>query len=223
VDEFGRGAGQPAEPRAERRIELVMRRQPGVADTVYSLSARGGRHARQYRCKQDVRGDQGQHWFEAHHIIPRSQLTGAIASIGQGTPNANKLQLMVRRGLMEENYNLNHKKNMIILPMDGLVAKALELPKHLATPDHRDHPRYSKHVEGKIKKFFNPVMETKSRHEKKVEYGPVREKLESLSTLLRGKIKRLGKDLWSTQGDVSLNDINPASPKTKSSLRSLNV
>ncbi|MFY0572850.1 AHH domain-containing protein [Archangium lansingense] len=148
------------------------------------------------------------YWFEAHHIIPHSQLNAAVASVGGDKPNGYKMRLVVRRGLLDEGYNLNHKKNMIILPMDALVAEALQLPKHLATPDHRDHPLYSDYVYGKLKKFFNPVLETKSKHETKIKYRPVKEQLENLSKNLRRKIKQLGKR-WAKQDDVTLNDINP--------------
>lgn len=147
------------------------------------------------------------YWFEAHHIIPHSQLKGAISRVGEGKPDANELQLMVRRGLMKEEYNLNHKLNMLILPMDGGIAKALRLPKHLAMPSHWDHPRYSKYVELKIKEFFNPVMETISEHQIKIEYQPVKSKLENLSTTLRDDIKKAG-EMWGTKDDVSVDDVS---------------
>ncbi|WP_163868949.1 AHH domain-containing protein [Myxococcus eversor] len=149
------------------------------------------------------------YWFEAHHIIPHSQLKTAVASVGAGKPNGYKMQLVVRRGLLGEGYNLNHKVNMFILPMAAEVAKALRLPKHLGSPSHRDHPRYSQHVEGKLSKFFDPVLKSKSKHQQKIKYKPVKQKLEYLSKSLRTKIKQLGKSLWGTQDDVSLNDINP--------------
>lgn len=160
------------------------------------------------------------YWFEAHHIIPHSQLRGAIFDVGKGKPNADELVLMVRRGLLDESYNLNHMQNMIILPMAALVAQTLELPKHLAAPDHRNHPRYSKHVETKLLEFFTPVKETISKHETIVEYHPVCEKLNDLSDILRKEIMDVGK-LWAKKGDVSLNDIKP--DNKKSTLGTLDV
>ncbi|NVJ20989.1 AHH domain-containing protein [Myxococcus sp. AM011] len=161
------------------------------------------------------------YWFEAHHIIPHSQLKTAVASVGSGKPNGYKMQLVVRRGLLDEGYNLNHKMNMFILPMATEVAQALRLPKHLGSPSHQDHPRYNQHVESKLSKFFDPVLESKSEHQQKIKYKPVKEKLEKLSKRLRAKIKQLGKKLWATRDDVSVNDINPI--KKKKGVESVNV
>ncbi|MBZ4422592.1 AHH domain-containing protein [Myxococcus sp. RHSTA-1-4] len=209
-----------------RKLVLIRQRKAEKGEKRWEEAEVKSPKAREWDVSEDSsnfkRSCNKPYWFEAHHIIPHSQLRGAITDVGKGRPNADRLSLVVRRGLLEESYNLNHKKNMLILPMDGLVAEALELPKHLATPDHRDHPRYSKYVEDKLNKYFDPVKESISRHKKKIEYRPVRKKLEALSALLRRKIKALGKKLWAKQDDVSLNDINPKKPK-KGSLRSLDV
>lgn len=199
--------------KGEKRWELAetMAPQPGDWDVSDAASSTHFKNS----CNKP-------YWFEAHHIIPHSELKSAIAEVGKDRPNADKLTLMVRRGLLEEGYNLNHKHNMFILPMDRHVAKALELPKHLATPDHRDHPRYSKHVEDKLKKYFDPVREAVSCHEEKVEYRPARKKLEALSTILRHEIKALGKVLGRRQEDVSLDDIKSGDPR-KGSMRSFDV
>ncbi|NMO13798.1 hypothetical protein HPC49_01950 [Pyxidicoccus fallax] len=149
------------------------------------------------------------YWFEAHHIIPHSELKNAVAGVGKGKPDQNELQLMVRRGLMEEGYNLNHKHNMFILPMDRHVAKALELPMHLAAPDLWNHPEYSSYVEQELQTFFDPVKRTISGHEEKIEYNPVRKKLENFSRRLRDRIKTQGRRLWAKQESVALDDIKP--------------
>jgi hypothetical protein len=79
----------------------------------------------------------------AHHLVTNSKLREAIV---KSEKKFSGFDLIVRKGLARAGYNLNHKENMVILPMDKKVAGALNLPRHLITPLHRDHHVYSKHV-----------------------------------------------------------------------------
>ena len=78
------------------------------------------------------------YWHEAHHIIPHGELRDAINAVGTGTEAAIYREI-IREGLLDEKYNLNHKLNMIILPMDKKVARALKLPRHRHTAAYWSH------------------------------------------------------------------------------------
>lgn len=90
-----------------------------------------------YRCSRPF-------LHQAHHLIPNSVLNGCIMRAAESAERKRtpKLYKLIRRGLLEAKYNLNHKKNMIILPMLREYGTALRLPTHLR-PGARDHPVYS--------------------------------------------------------------------------------
>lgn len=126
-----------------------------------------------------------------HHVVTNSQLRAAINKLEKKFPNCT---LIVRRGLARAGYNLNHKNNMVILPMDRKVAGALNLPRHLVTFMYRDHRAYSNHVakeldkimrtyEGELRKYVRKLKEhTKLTHEL------AKEQLEALSEMLYAQI-----------------------------------
>src|SRR5262249_10791095 len=72
----------------------------------------------------------------------------------------------IAQGLLKATYNLNDKKNLIILPMDRAVAAALGLPRHLLGDESEvgeellgerrvaDHPDYSR----RVRMMLRPVM-----------------------------------------------------------------
>jgi len=62
------------------------------------------------------------YWHEAHHIVPNSVLRNAIIDSVDGNEQLVKL---IRRGLLEEKYNLNKKNNMVMLPLEKAIADAL--------------------------------------------------------------------------------------------------
>jgi hypothetical protein len=96
------------------------------------------------------------YWHNAHHVIPRSVLNGCLLDAARTDM---RLFWVVRVGLMEAKYNLNHQKNMVILPMRQAVAEALCLPRHIAgidtqpgeIPERCDHPAYSALVADKVR------------------------------------------------------------------------
>jgi|GEM_PF-6931230 len=103
--------------------------------------------------------------FEAHHIVPTNELMSAINSIGKESPLKNEIKILVRKGLMEEGYNLNYMINMLILPMMHDEAFALALPKHKRTVDQFSHHLYSSYVRSKLKAVFADVKKDVDMHE----------------------------------------------------------
>jgi hypothetical protein len=106
---------------------------------------------------------------------------------------------VIRRGLLEEKYNLNHKDNMIILPLDSRVAEAIGLPRHRHTPGICSHRTYSDGIRRRLNEVFYPIRQVESAHKKLPDYKKCRKGIERVSKLLRRRIVQAG-------GDVSLNE-----------------
>jgi hypothetical protein len=141
------------------------------------------------------RGDNFQHfrvpyWHNAHHIIPNGVLRSGIAKAGKGD---SRLPNLIKYALLKAEYNLNDKENMVILPMQSIVAKAIALPRHLKgdevgpgeTPEIFSHPDYSTRVETKLVPILNKYKKViaKALEKKHPELpGPIsRSALEQLS------------------------------------------
>jgi len=100
------------------------------------------------------------YWHNAHHIIPNRTLAAAIELAGKDRP---ELVNLIKAGLLKANYNLNDKINMIILPMERIVAAALSLPRHLLRDEvgpnekqeHRSHADYSQQVKNRIQPIID--------------------------------------------------------------------
>jgi len=103
--------------------------------------------------------------FEAHHVVPTNELMNAISSVGKESPMKDEIIRLVRKGLMEEEYNLNDKVNMLILPLEKDEAFALALPKHKKTADQASHYRYSNYVRKELDKIFSDMKEDVDKHE----------------------------------------------------------
>ncbi|HWO08607.1 MAG TPA: hypothetical protein VNN80_03985, partial [Polyangiaceae bacterium] len=90
------------------------------------------------------------YWHNAHHILPNGVLNSALLDAAKADM---ALFYLTRTGLLEAGYNLNDKVNMVLLPMDTVVAAALCLPCHIAdiqTPPvapNKKKPRPKKKVE----------------------------------------------------------------------------
>lgn len=121
------------------------------------------------------------YWHEAHHIVPNSTLREAIASVGS------KLVVTVRRGLLQEKYNLNQKKNMVMLPMDKAVANAIGLPRHRVTASCRSHSTYSNHVKTQLNKMMQKIKDKLDAH-KKPSYASLKDDIVALSENLYSQI-----------------------------------
>ncbi len=159
------------------------------------------------------------YWHESHHIVPNSELRGAIRNVGKDQELEGKIILMVRGGLMGEGYNLNDKSNMIILPMDKKVSLALSLPRHRKTRTTRSHKCYSKNVRTLLDKVFGPltneVMKCKGKLPK---YRRCRKKIEKISKDLYPKIVEAGEKMKDTGRSRAVDDM-PASSFQKISTK----
>jgi hypothetical protein len=100
------------------------------------------------------------YWHNCHHVIPNGVLRDAITETG----NANELvPNLIKYALLKAKYNLNDKGNMVILPMQRIVAKAMGLPRHLKGDDvgpgekaeKFSHPDYSGQVKQKLVPILN--------------------------------------------------------------------
>lgn len=133
-------------------------------------------------------------WHEAHHIVPNGAFKNAILAVGKGTPKHGEYGFAIKEGLLKEKYNLNNKRNMIILPIAARIAKAIGLPMHidrLGTSNVR-HTSYSDDVETRLDKIFGPIEKALDAHEKP-SYVDCKQDIEELSDTLRGQIKTRGK------------------------------
>lgn len=139
------------------------------------------------------------YWHNAHHIIPNGVLAHCIAAAADGDT---KLTLLLRAGLLGAKYNLNHKINMIILPMAEDVARALGLPRHLIGPQKggggevRSHTSYSDKVKdrlGGVMDDYKKVLEQKGEDHPAPPNELSKEKLEKCSQDVYESIKAFGK------------------------------
>ena len=85
------------------------------------------------------------YWNNAHHIIPKGTLRKEIEA--QGTELSN----IIQKALLKAKYNVNHKINMVFLPMDKAVGSILKLPRHLNFRALKSHPVYDAYVKGELK------------------------------------------------------------------------
>ena len=142
------------------------------------------------------------YWHNAHHIIPNGALKNEI---NQTSNNDSRLPNMIRYCLLKASYNLNDKKNMIILPQGRVVAKALKLPRHLkgdeVGPDEKgeffSHADYSRNIQSKLKKIMNQY--------KKALISSLEDHPKPPSKLSKAKLEALSQKIYD-----SMKDINPA-------------
>jgi hypothetical protein len=132
------------------------------------------------------------YWHNAHHIVPNRALASAINDAASQAKNAELINL-IKAGLLKAEYNLNDKINMVILPMERIVAAALALPRHLKRdevgPDEkkefRSHADYSKRIENKLVGVMRNYKETLAKALDSDHQGPPddisKEQLEELS------------------------------------------
>lgn len=125
------------------------------------------------------------YYHEAHHVVPNSTLRETLLQ-QFGKDLINK----IRGGLLDEKYNLNHKDNMILLPMDKKVASALKLPIHREVT-MRSHSKYSAKVKSELEKVLDAQQEAMVDHESP-KYKACRDAIVSLSKRLYTRIVAAG-------------------------------
>lgn len=130
-----------------------------------------------------------------HHILPNAVLNGCLEEASKdGGP---QLKILVRAGLLKAKYNLNHKNNMIILPLNRRVGWALDLPIHLAK-DARAHEEYSAAVRERVSTVIQEYANALKSGAKPEEHEPSpadfsRASLEDISEGMRDAIRAWGK------------------------------
>jgi hypothetical protein len=99
------------------------------------------------------------YWNNAHHLIPKALLMETILEVEDAD-----CRELIQAALLRAKYNVNHHVNMILLPQDKEVARALGLPRHLVLADEPegidptpkfDHVSYSNNVYNGLKKVIN--------------------------------------------------------------------
>ncbi|WP_437331901.1 AHH domain-containing protein [Sorangium sp. So ce394] len=138
------------------------------------------------------------YYHEAHHLVPNGVLNGCIND-AFGTIDA--VLWAVRAGLLDEGYNINHKHNMVLLPLDAAIAKQLELPRHRAFGSY-SHRTYSKHVKTKVKKIISANQQNIDNCEL-TKYSDMKDQLVSLSKTLFERVVKAGKEGVSSLDDMS--------------------
>lgn len=134
------------------------------------------------------------YWHNAHHLVPNGALRSAINEVGKGTAKPAEVRLEVRQGLLEVKYNLNFKRNLIILPIDKSVGRALKLPVHLSRARARRHSAYSKSVKSELDQIFSQVKEALKACEEAnpPKYQSLKDAIEALSDHLYGAVRSAG-------------------------------
>lgn len=92
----------------------------------------------------------------AHHLLPDAQLRDGIFGVAGEDPTAEDL---IIKGLLDNEYNINHWRNMMILPQDQSVGCELSLPTH---PQGDSHPTYSAKVKAAVDgalAVYEPIVE----------------------------------------------------------------
>jgi len=131
------------------------------------------------------------YFHEAHHIVPHGELRDAINKVGPGK-HKTKIRNLIRGGLLDELYNLNHKLNMIILPLDKNVAAKVGLPRHRVTTAVRSHKAYSKYIKGKLSEILVPVKKDEAEHFKEPDYEDLKDQIVNISETTRPDIEAAG-------------------------------
>lgn len=145
------------------------------------------------------------YWHNAHHIIPNSTLRRAMV-IAAGDDAL--LLALFMLGLENAKYNINDRKNMVILPQREVVSRALSLPRHIAGNDYEDadaflgvsrstasHDAYSAELLSKVAEVFAEIADqkdTKTHPELLVLAEASKRRLEEISKTMYERIKAEG-------------------------------
>lgn len=142
------------------------------------------------------------YWHNAHHLVPNGALKN---SINKQSSADERLPGLIRQGLLRGEYNLNGPVNMVILPQEYLVARALGLPRHLKgdkvgpgeDAEVYSHTDYSKRVElrlnGVMRDYKNMFKSYLADKHPATPAKLSKEKVEKLSKDIFAKIETLAK------------------------------
>jgi hypothetical protein len=138
------------------------------------------------------------YWHNAHHLIPKGTFNAQIEAIANA-----RVRKLVRQQMLVAEYNINHFRNVMILPQDKEVARLLKLPRHLiledgaksqSNPEYFDHKAYNANV----KVHLNSILDQYKKAVQKDVCNPPsakasRTRLEKLSDRCLDTIKTFGK------------------------------
>jgi hypothetical protein len=137
------------------------------------------------------------YWHQAHHLIPNRVLANGINTAAD-IAGTMQIYQAIRQGLLEAKYNLNHKTNMIILPMEEEISKRLSLPRHLET-GARNHTSYSLIVAQRVQPVINQFADVLSKSVGKPNEHPsspdklAKAQLERVSRIMRIMVRAWGR------------------------------
>ena len=137
------------------------------------------------------------YWNNAHHLIPKGLFRSVILELELD------VSTLMQTALLKAQYNINHKKNMFMLPQDKEVAKILGLARHLQlkvgdvagiAASCTDHPSYSDFVQQRLKTIIDSykqlcdqaISDTQPHDVPKADLD--KKKLENLSDTLMNRI-----------------------------------
>jgi len=134
------------------------------------------------------------YWHNSHHVIPTSILSNKIVEVADKMKEPEIVYVIIN-GLLTEQYNINDPVNMIIVPFDDEVARAIKLPRHLSTATHMDHPMYTCNVKAQLDKVFSAYEAEiiDNGCDAKLPHSDIKDQLEALSKRLYKNIKEWGK------------------------------
>jgi hypothetical protein len=135
------------------------------------------------------------YYHQSHHILPNGVLNDCIEDVVKRAKDKGPaLRILIRGGLLEAKYNLNHKTNMIILPMTKVVSHVIKLPIHVAG-GMKSHAAYSATCEVQVNKVMRDFARLLKKATEDHPENPgelSRAKLEQISNNLRRAIRAWG-------------------------------
>ncbi len=154
----------------------------------------------------NFRKERWPYWNQAHHLIPKASFLNKIAELTESKPPT--YPVIIKKAFLEAKYNINHKINMMFLPMDKEVGKIISLPRHITLsltdgpdqkPEFGNHKIYNDQVEDELEKIVNScikkiddAVEEGGHPELQADFA--KDDLETLSKDLRKLIKKFGKE-----------------------------
>lgn len=147
-----------------------------------------------------------------HHLLPDAELRGGVFDV---TAPAPQVQDLIFQGLLDEGYNLNHWKNIMILPQETEDGCALGLPTHPKRDIHRDYSREVRDAVITALKPYETVVDQVVNEEEHDNPDPedLKNALERISDKLHTGIVANRPALKSTcasGGDITVNSLHPS-------------
>ena len=144
---------------------------------------------------------------QAHHIVPNAILRDTVMDFSKDVEG---MQDLIFKGLLSEEYNINDKVNMIVLPTKGKDGRAIGLPIH-----PNNHESYSANMRGlvdaSVDAIYSPVipdMEKLAKEHEIPEAENLKADLETHSKVLYESIWAYGATIKEeSAASVALNDM----------------